>query len=63
MTRNSILLTATLYITTFDVQKFCILPPERVYVFCVDLITNSIKRLVFITDTKCLLHCTNSVFK
>ena len=44
----------------FNIQQFCVLPTQCIYVFCVDLRTNShyfpynINWLVFITETQCV---------
>ena len=35
----------------FNIQKISVLPTQCIYVFCVDLRTNSINRLVLITKT------------
>jgi len=52
----------------FNIQQFYVLPTQCIYVFCVDLRTNSdyfpIQHclLVFITETECLLRGTDWIF-
>ena len=46
----------------FNIQQFYVLPTQCIYVFCVDLRTNSINWLVCITETKCLLRRTDWLF-
>ena len=53
----------------FNIQQFYVLPTQCIYVFCVDLRTNSdyfslynINCLVFITETECLLRGTDWIF-
>jgi len=48
----------------FNIQQFYILPTRCIYVFCVDLriaiiSLYNINRLVFITETECLLRGTD----
>ena len=54
----------------FNIQQFCVLPTQCIYVFCVDLRTNSDYFTVqhkltgfYNRDGKCLLRGTNWVFK
>jgi len=46
--------------TRFNSQKFYVLPTQCIYVFCMDLRTNSdyFSILVFITETECILRGT-----
>ena len=52
----------------FNLQQFYVLPTQCIYVFCVDLRTNSdyflysINWLVFITEMECLLSGTDWIF-
>ena len=53
----------------FNIQQFYVLPTQCIYVFCVDLRTNSdislqsINLRVFITEAECLLRNKDWVFK
>ena len=40
--------------TGFNIQKPCVLPTQCIYVFCVDLRTNSVNWLVCITERECV---------
>ena len=52
----------------FNIQQFHVLPTQCIYVFCVDLRTNSIislysiNWLVFIRETVCLLRGTSRIW-
>jgi hypothetical protein len=52
----------------FSIQQFNVLPTDCIYVFCVDLRTNSdyftvqIDWLVFITETECVYCAVRSTF-
>ena len=50
----------TIYTTRFKIKKFYVLPTQDIYVFCVDLRTNSdyfplnLNWLVFLIETECV---------